>query len=696
MKKLFSLLTLALLTMSAWGANTYVKVTSTDQLVAGKKYIVVNEEAAAGMGGITGGSTKYAAAISGLTIDNGVTDIEDLAVEELTLGGATGAWTFEMGEGAYLYWGSGNSVNTTDDATAATAKWTVTASANGGYILTNAGATETRVLQYNANSGQERFACYKGTQKDAVLYVQDPNAAPVVEIAAPTLPAAQTFVESLEITITNNEAGATLYYSTDGLAWTAYTAPFTLTETTTVYAKASKDGHDSPVVSATYVKVEPGVIVFTSATDPGNGTASASAWTVTKEGVTLDCSNGWVDATSYRIYKDQTLTISSTAGTIVKIEIVGNSGSHLVSNLVPDAGDWAVENNTGTWEGTATSVVFTASAQARASEIRVYLDGDAPIITVAAPVFNPSGRKFAGSIEVALTCETEGADIYYMLNDGDEILYTAPFTLTETTTVKAYAEKDGTESTMATATYTRLPEVATLAEANALATKTDFVFTGNVVAVYQHKSNLWVKDATGVGLIYGNQVPTIAEGSTIKSGWDAQFYIFRGHINEYQYPNNVEATDAPLQTIEATEYTEAQVDTTTINQRILVKDLTLTTAEDSLYLYTADGMAIYNMFEITYPESVEGKTFDVEAMVSYYNNAVQLLPIAITEHSGAQVILGDVNDDQKVSIEDVTALIDYLLGGGTAINVANADLSGDGKAGIEDVTLVIDMLLGGN
>ena len=297
MKKLFSLLTLALLTMSAWGANTYVKVTSTDQLVAGKKYIVVNEEAAAGMGGITGGSTKYAAAISGLTIDNGVTDIEDLAVEELTLGGETGAWTFEMGEGAYLFWGSGNSVNTTDDATAATAKWTVTASANGGYILTNAGATETRVLQYNANSGQERFACYKGTQKDAVLYVQDPNAAPVVEIAAPTLPAAQTFVESLEITITNNEAGATLYYSTDGLAWTAYTAPFTLTETTTVYAKASKDGHDSPVVSATYVKVEPGVIVFTSATDPGNGTASASAWTVTKEGVTLDCSNGWVDAT---------------------------------------------------------------------------------------------------------------------------------------------------------------------------------------------------------------------------------------------------------------------------------------------------------------------------------------------------------------------------------------------------------------
>ena len=49
MKKLFSLLTLALLTMSAWAANTYVKVTSADQLVAGQKYII---------GGMTSGAVK--------------------------------------------------------------------------------------------------------------------------------------------------------------------------------------------------------------------------------------------------------------------------------------------------------------------------------------------------------------------------------------------------------------------------------------------------------------------------------------------------------------------------------------------------------------------------------------------------------------------------------------------------------------
>ena len=113
MKKLFSLLTLALLTTSVWAANTYVKVTSADQLVAGHKYIVVNEDAGAGMGAITGGSTKFAAAIAGLEIAGNVVDIEGTDVVELTMDGEAGAYTFDMGDGAYILWKSGNSLNTT-------------------------------------------------------------------------------------------------------------------------------------------------------------------------------------------------------------------------------------------------------------------------------------------------------------------------------------------------------------------------------------------------------------------------------------------------------------------------------------------------------------------------------------------------------------------------------------------------------
>ena len=61
-----------------------------------------------------------------------------------------------------------------------------------------------------------------------------------------------------------------------------------------------------------------------------------------------------------------------------------------------------------------------------------------------------------------------------------------------------------------------------------------------------------------------------------------------------------------------------------------------------------------------------------------------------------QVLVGDVNGDNNVSIADVTALIDYLLGGNVTINAEAADVNGDTNVTIADVTALIDMLLSGN
>lgn len=51
---------------------------------------------------------------------------------------------------------------------------------------------------------------------------------------------------------------------------------------------------------------------------------------------------------------------------------------------------------------------------------------------------------------------------------------------------------------------------------------------------------------------------------------------------------------------------------------------------------------------------------------------------------------GDVNCDGKVTIADVTELIDWLLQDKSS---ANSDVNGDGRTTIEDVTALIDMLL---
>ena len=59
--------------------------------------------------------------------------------------------------------------------------------------------------------------------------------------------------------------------------------------------------------------------------------------------------------------------------------------------------------------------------------------------------------------------------------------------------------------------------------------------------------------------------------------------------------------------------------------------------------------------------------------------------------------VGDVNKDGSVSIADVTALIDYLLGGDADdIDTTAANVNGDDGISIADVTALIDLLLSGN
>lgn len=73
----------------------------------------------------------------------------------------------------------------------------------------------------------------------------------------------------------------------------------------------------------------------------------------------------------------------------------------------------------------------------------------------ANPTFTPEAGSYTASVTVTLACETEGATIYYTLNDTDtEVEYTAPLTFTETTTIYAFAEKDGLRSAVVSATYT--------------------------------------------------------------------------------------------------------------------------------------------------------------------------------------------------------------------------------------------------
>ena len=84
-------------------------------------------------------------------------------------------------------------------------------------------------------------------------------------------------------------------------------------------------------------------------------------------------------------------------------------------------------------------------------------EGETPT-TVSTPTFSLAGGTYTTEQTVTISCATSGATIYYTTNGSkpstSSTMYNGAITISETTTLKAIAIKDGTESSVAEATYT--------------------------------------------------------------------------------------------------------------------------------------------------------------------------------------------------------------------------------------------------
>ncbi|MCQ2309273.1 MAG: chitobiase/beta-hexosaminidase C-terminal domain-containing protein [Bacteroidales bacterium] len=242
---------------------TYEKVTSVNDLVAGASYILVcptKNKAAGAMG-----SNAYFSSKDATLTDNTVTSDDAI---ELVLGGTTGAWTFTTSEGLI----GTTEVKKLNHTGEGTTTWTI--------VITSGKATITSTntnygsIKYNASS--PRFLNYASGQTDVALYKKAENKA-----ATPTLTESQTFTtKPFEVTITNNEAGAKVYYTTNGddpttettTNFTGASTTININATTTVKAMAVVEGKaNSDIASATYTEQK---------TDPENQW-SAETYTAT-------------------------------------------------------------------------------------------------------------------------------------------------------------------------------------------------------------------------------------------------------------------------------------------------------------------------------------------------------------------------------------------------------------------------------
>ena len=104
----------------------------------------------------------------------------------------------------------------------------------------------------------------------------------------------------------------------------------------------------------------------------------------------------------------------------------------------------------------------------------------------------------------------------------------------------------------------------------------------------------------------------------------------------------------------------------------------------------------YSLAEIMVLPELPGYIVEVDSNNQFTMPACNVMVTAVFEEGGHDFAPGDVNHDGMVGIEDVTTLIDYILGNTGDICDTCADVSGDGLIGIADVTGIIDIILGGN
>lgn len=283
------------------------------------------------------------------------------------------------------------------------------------------------------------------------------------------------------------------------------------------------------------------------------------------------------------------LNVYDNASTPLALADIWNNSAKYVGQMKMNDASSQTYNFTGepAYFGTRVS----ASGAVYLNSLTVVWEIEDGTQTTAMPVISCENN------EVTITAE-EGATIYYTLDNTTPTtsseVYSAPFPITATTTVKAIAVLNDVASDVRTYTATYVATYAGIEEFVGQDENTQGTITGPITVVYQSGQYLYVVDKNNYpGLLFGNNTTTYANGDQFdKISGTLTFYNSLPEIASYTVGNVTKGAT----TVNPTVVTAAEAKDEEINSYLEFKGVTisalsgrngsLTDASGSLPLYT--------------------------------------------------------------------------------------------------------------
>lgn len=478
---------------------------------------------------------------------------------------------------------------------------------------------------------------------------------------APTLTASANFTsESYEVTITNRETGATVYYTTDGseptttsTSFTGESKTLTITATTTVKAMAVVSGKDnSTVTSATYTKTESTSIANTQET----------AYTVSEANALIAAGKDLDQEVYVKGIISKVKSFDSTYGSIsyyISEDGTTNNQFYIYSGLNLNKAEFT---STSDIEVGAKVIIYGKLTNYNGTYEMKYNNYLVKYVAPGTEEVTLSGIAIGGSAtkttyNVGDAFDYSGLTVTATYSDNS----TSDVTTDVTWTVNNDLSEAGTYDVTVTATYE-----------GKTASKTYSVTVNELTTTDEGTATFDFTDPASIGI----DAPETS-GST-----------FIGDISHLKDNITFSATTA-----------SGKTGTRIYNSK---GTCTLRVYEGGTITFTAPTGYVITGVSFSYDTSsfanassgvlsTDGKTWTGSNNAVTFTATDKIYINTATITYAKVIVEGDINLDGKVDREDVTALTSIIMGTWEG-KYGKADVNGDGKVNVADLAKLIDMV----